>query len=116
MFKYQVDSTLSVSFFCVCPGIGMPKIETPVSRIYAKEVEEMVRPDLWAAPLCMCCCCTNCCRILKKHINWYPRISILQYKPVYRDDTSILCYSMLRYFNMFFDISELKYKQQTIVL
>ena len=25
------------------PGIGMPKIETPVSRIYAKEVEEMVR-------------------------------------------------------------------------
>ena len=23
----------------------MPKIETPVSRIYAKEVEEMVRPD-----------------------------------------------------------------------
>lgn len=46
MFKYQVDSTLSVSFFFVCPGIGMPKIETPVSRIYAKEVEEMVRPDL----------------------------------------------------------------------
>eukprot|EP00435_Cladocopium_sp_Y103_P017704 s1973_g4.t1 len=32
--------TLDLSNFT---GIGMPKIETPVSRIYAKEVEEMVR-------------------------------------------------------------------------
>ena len=34
----------------------MPKIETAVSRIYAKEVEEMVRQWQEARAVCVCLC------------------------------------------------------------
>ena len=40
-------------------GMGMPKIETAISRIYAKEVEEMVRRAYSSMLCCQECVCAG---------------------------------------------------------